>query len=202
MTGGLRQGAVAIDLRRQTDQGDCDPNLQSSVIDRFTKSFARHENACPPRTAAKRIDVHLGSVCGPMNSSPPRGARSLNTAAALQHVSVIMDGPTNTLPKMAQPFSRMLAGLSRASCRRSSMAPISPTRSGSGLRSAIPPASRCSGSGATIGIGDPSSRQFVSANSIRKSTSINVLRDQFTIACRCSLIGPRSRFGERRSDFR
>jgi hypothetical protein len=57
--------------------------------------------------------------------------------------------------KMGRPSSPMRAGLApRASCRRRSMAPISPARVASGSRSAILPASPCSGSGARFGIGD------------------------------------------------
>jgi hypothetical protein len=45
--------------------------------------------------------------------------------------------------------------ISRASFPRGWTVPIDPARAASGSRSAIPPASRCSGSGARGGIGDP-----------------------------------------------
>jgi hypothetical protein len=63
---------------------------------------------------------------------------------------------TNTLPRMAPPSLRTPVSLApRASCRRRSMAPIDPAHAASGLRSAIPPASPCSGSGARFGIDQP-----------------------------------------------
>jgi hypothetical protein len=56
--------------------------------------------------------------------------------------------------------SRTLAGLGpRASCRRRSMAPIDLARAAFGSRSAIPPASPCSGSAARCGIGEPQARR-------------------------------------------
>jgi ATP-dependent DNA ligase len=63
---------------------------------------------------------------------------------------------TNTLTKMVLPCSPMRARLApRASCRRKSMAPTCLARAASGSRSAIPPASRCSGSAARCGIDEP-----------------------------------------------
>jgi ATP-dependent DNA ligase len=60
------------------------------------------------------------------------------------------------IARMALWFSRTPAGLAqRASCRRRSMAPIDPVRAAFGLRSAIPPASPCSGSGARYGTDEP-----------------------------------------------
>src|SRR6266436_6972419 len=57
---------------------------------------------------------------------------------------------------MALPYLRTLAGLApRVSSPSGWTAPIDPVRARSGSRSAIPPASRCSGSGARFGIGDP-----------------------------------------------
>jgi len=59
-------------------------------------------------------------------------------------------------PRTALPSSRMLAGsVPRVSFRRRSMARIDLARVASGSKSAIPPASRCSGSAARIGIGEP-----------------------------------------------
>jgi hypothetical protein len=53
---------------------------------------------------------------------------------------------------------RMLAGsVPRASCRRRSVAPTNPARAASKLRSAIPPASPRSGSGARFGFDEPAS---------------------------------------------
>ncbi len=59
-------------------------------------------------------------------------------------------------PRTALPSSRMLAGsVPRVSFRRRSMARIDLARVASGSKSAIPPASRCSGSAARIRIGEP-----------------------------------------------
>ena len=61
----------------------------------------------------------------------------------------------NTWPRTALPFLRMRAGLGpRVSYRKRLMAPINPARAASGSTFAIPPASRCSGSGARFGTGD------------------------------------------------
>jgi hypothetical protein len=62
----------------------------------------------------------------------------------------------NTSPRTALSSLHTPAGWAqRASCRRRSMAPIYPARAASGSRYAIPPASRCSGSGARCGIKEP-----------------------------------------------
>jgi hypothetical protein len=63
---------------------------------------------------------------------------------------------TNTSSRTALSSSRMPAGLApRASCRRRSIAHIDRVDVRSGSRSAIAPASRCSGRGARCGIDEP-----------------------------------------------
>jgi bifunctional non-homologous end joining protein LigD len=66
-----------------------------------------------------------------------------------EHISE--DGPT--------VFAHACQLGAEGSCRRRSMAPTSPARAASGSRSAIPPASPCSGSEARFGIDAPRSRQ-------------------------------------------
>ena len=63
---------------------------------------------------------------------------------------------TNTSPRAGLPFLRTLA--QKASFPSGSTAPTSPARAASGSRSAIPPASPCSASGARFGRGDNSVR--------------------------------------------
>jgi hypothetical protein len=79
---------------------------------------------------------------------------SRNTEAGiLFNEPIADDGPTS---------SRTPAGLAlTASCRRRSMAAIDPTRAASGSRSAIPPASPCSGSGVSFGIDNPENLTFL-----------------------------------------
>jgi ATP dependent DNA ligase domain len=55
----------------------------------------------------------------------------------------------------ATVFAMRASSAPRASFRSGSTAPIAPARAASGSRRAIPPASRCSGSGARSGIDEP-----------------------------------------------
>jgi len=87
-----------------------------------------------------------------------RGRPFLDRKAALGRLlrdteaGILLNEPS---PGMAPPSSSTLAGLApRASCQSGWTAPIDPAGVRCGLRSAIPPAWLCSGSGARSGIGE------------------------------------------------
>jgi hypothetical protein len=89
-----------------------------------------------------------------------RGHPFLDRKAALARLLLDAEAgiswSTSTSPRTARRCSSTLAGLvPRASCRSGSTAPIGPVGARSGSRFAIRPASRCNGSAARIGTGDP-----------------------------------------------
>jgi hypothetical protein len=97
-----------------------------------------------PHTAQGALSSAPGAYKGRFASTDAAQARTLKTQG-MGHTAE--NGPT---------VSAQACGLgAEASYRRRSMAPIDPARAASGPRSAIPPASPCSGSGARFGIDEP-----------------------------------------------
>jgi ATP dependent DNA ligase domain len=93
---------------------------------------------------------HDGEICAIARSSSAR-LHWRDYCALPRQASCL----TNTSRRTALSSSSMPAGLApRASCRRRSIAPTGPVHAVSGSRSAIRPASRCSGSGARCGIAE------------------------------------------------